>query len=206
MRDLQIRGAGNFLSASQSGHMHAVGYDMYIKILEDAINDEKGVARPAVPECLVDITVDAHLPESYISDPAVRIEMYKRVAAVNSEESAADAADEFRDRFGTLPDSVDDLIAVALIRTVAERLGFYEVKSRGDSVCLYCERLDADLIRRYTRTGLRPIRVEPKGRCCIIADLNGERATVVLRRLLAALEQLKSEAAAPPAQPPLKQR
>ena len=206
MRDLQIRGAGNFLNASQSGHMHAVGYDMYIKILEDAINDEKGVARPAVPECLVDITVDAHLPESYISDPAVRIEMYKRVAAVNSEESAADAADEFRDRFGTLPDSVDDLIAVALIRTAAERLGFYEVKSRGDSVCLYCERLDADLIRRYTRTGLRPIRVEPKGRCCIIADLNGERATVVLRRLLAALEQLKSEAAAPPAQPPLKQR
>lgn len=193
MRDLQIRGAGSILNARQSGHMQAVGYDMYLKILSDAIADEKGEPRPERRDCLVDIQVDAHLPEKYIPDPSARIEMYKRIAAVDDDASAEDVREELRDRFGELPSSAQDIIEVSLLRAKAEALGFYEIKSRGDDVFLYSDRLDEGVLREYVRRRLRPIGVCLKGKSYVSVSCKGENQARVTGALLSDLTAVDYE-------------
>ena len=118
MRDLQIRGAGSLLGHSQHGHMEAVGYDLYVKMLGQAIARAKGepIQRDK-SECLVDLRVDAFIPEKYIADGPGRIEAYKRIAAIQTPEDAADVLDELIDRYGDPPPSVSDLVNVCLLYT-----------------------------------------------------------------------------------------
>ncbi len=128
-RDLEIRGAGNILGAKQHGHLEAVGYEMYLELLSEAITEEKtGEIQPEKKECNVDISIDAHIPESYIDSAKSRIFMYKRIASIETGEDAMDVMDEFIDRFGTPPKSVKGLVDVALLRAYAARLGIYEIK------------------------------------------------------------------------------
>ena len=148
MRDLQIRGAGSLLGHSQHGHMEAVGYDLYVKMLGQAIARAKGepVQRDK-SECLVDLRVDAFIPESYISDGPGRIEAYKRIAAIQSPEDAADVLDELIDRYGDPPPSVSDLVNVSLVRVQATAVGVYEVTQKKDTLMLSLESLDIAMIR-----------------------------------------------------------
>ena len=127
MRDLQIRGAGNLLGHSQHGHMEAVGYDLYMKMLNQAIAAARGepVQRDK-SECLVDLRVDAYIPERYIPDGPGRIEAYRRIAAVQNPADAADVLDELIDRYGDPPASVSDLVNVSLVRVLAASVGVYE--------------------------------------------------------------------------------
>ena len=195
MRDLQIRGAGSVLSARQSGHMQAVGYDMYVKILNDAVSDEKGAKTGEAPDCLVDVTLDAHIPESYIASLSDRIEIYKQIAAVESPESAAEVRAELRDRFGEPPRSVDDLIAVSLIRTTASALGFYEIKARDGKVFLYSDTLDIAAVRRLLKLRLRPINVCQTGKAylCFTPE-SDESLTEALTALLSCFSECKKQA------------
>ncbi|MCM1544063.1 MAG: transcription-repair coupling factor, partial [Ruminococcus sp.] len=141
MRDLEIRGAGNILGARQHGHMEAVGYDMYLQLLSQAVENEKS----AVPEklqteeneCLIDLAIDAHIPEDYIDSVKNRIGMYKRIASIRSEEDSMDVMDELIDRFGEPPECVKGLIDVALIRNRASAVGVYEIAQRNGMVLLY---------------------------------------------------------------------
>ena len=138
MRDLEIRGAGSILGSQQHGHMEAVGYDMYLEMLADAIaNDGIETEIPEKKECVIDISIDAHIPEKYIPSVKNRISMYKRIASVESEYEAMDVLDEFIDRFGEPPQSVRGLVDVALIRNRAARCGVYEVKQRKDALSVY---------------------------------------------------------------------
>ena len=148
MRDLQIRGAGSLLGHSQHGHMEAVGYDLYVKMLGQAIARAKGepILRDK-SECLVDLRVDAYIPERYISDGSGRIEAYKRIAAIQTPEDAADVLDELIDRYGDPPPSVSDLVSVSLARVQATAVGVYEVSQRKDVLTLQLEQLDLPLIR-----------------------------------------------------------
>ncbi len=144
MRDLQIRGAGNLLGKSQHGHMAAVGYDLYIKLLNQAIAEAKGEApAPDKSECLIDITVDAYIPERYIPDASGRIEAYKRIAAIGGKEDASDVLDELIDRYGDPPAAVQGLVDISLARVQAAKLGIYEITQQKDTLLLYSDQLQA---------------------------------------------------------------
>ena len=150
MRDMEIRGAGNLLGAQQHGHMEAVGYDLYLRLLADAVNEEKGNAAVREAECLIDLPVSAHIPESYIAANAQRLDIYRRIADIRTEEDSWDVYDELIDRFGEPPAAVQGLIDVALLRNLAAGLNIYEVKQSGDSLLLYQRTLDLDLGSRLS--------------------------------------------------------
>ncbi len=143
MRDLEIRGAGNILGGEQHGHMEAVGYDMYLHLLAEAISREKGEAPPEYDaECLVDMQIQAHIPEAYISSLSQRLEIYRRIADIRTREDALDVTDELIDRFGEPPESVNGLIEVALLRNLASQLGIYEIKQQNNMLLLYKNKID----------------------------------------------------------------
>lgn len=143
MRDLEIRGAGNILGSEQHGHMEAVGYDMYMKLLSEAVMEEKGEApRATTKECLIDIRIDAHIPEDYIDSLPQRLSIYKRIADIRNDEDASDVLDELIDRFGEPPSGVEGLIKVALLRNMASNLGIYEIGQNNNSLLLYVEKVD----------------------------------------------------------------
>lgn len=143
MRDLEIRGAGDLLGTEQHGHMEAVGYDMYMKLLSEAVIEEKGEAgeKPST-ECLIDIRIDAYIPEDYIESLPHRLSMYKRIADIRTYEDSLDVLDELIDRFGDPPKSVEGLIKVALLRNTAESLGIYEIGQNTNSLLLYVNEVD----------------------------------------------------------------
>ncbi len=149
MRDMEIRGAGNVLGAQQHGHMESVGYDMYLKLLDEAVALQKG-ERPAPvdTECLVDLQIQAHIPEEYIPNLHQRLDIYHRIADIRSEEDAADVIDELIDRFGDPPVSVLGLIDVAELRNLAAARGIYEIKQNGGSVLLYQKQISKEEISR----------------------------------------------------------
>ncbi len=143
MRDLEIRGAGNILGGEQHGHMEAVGYDMYLKLLGEAVSREKGEeVRSFDEECLVDVQIQAHIPESYIGDLRQRLEIYRRIADIRTRDDALDVTDELIDRFGEPPASVNGLIEIALLRNQASGLGITEVKQQGEVLLFYKSSID----------------------------------------------------------------
>ncbi|MBR5942807.1 MAG: transcription-repair coupling factor, partial [Clostridia bacterium] len=137
MRDLEIRGAGNLIGSQQSGHMDAVGYDLYMKLLADAVRAEKGEA-PEIrdADCFVNLPVSAFIPESYVASELTRIELYRDVAAVASREDADAVLSELRDRFGEPPKCVSDLIGIALLRSEGNRLKLDEISYRQGGLCV----------------------------------------------------------------------
>ncbi len=130
MRDLEIRGAGNILGEAQHGHMKSVGYDLYCKMLNEAVATLKGEKEEETEsfETTVDLNMDAYIPPSYIRNESLKLDMYRRIAAVEGEEEMMDLQDELIDRFGDLPKSVDQLIQLALLRKLAHDASVTELK------------------------------------------------------------------------------
>ena len=132
MRDLEIRGAGSILSGRQHGHMEAVGYDLYLQMLNEAIAEQKGEAPPPSPEdCLIDIMIDAFIPPTYIESDTLRIDAYRRIASIVTVEDSRDVIDELLDRYGDPPKPVMGLINIALVRNSAAAAGIKEITQRG---------------------------------------------------------------------------
>ncbi len=150
LRDLEIRGAGNILGGEQHGHMEAVGYEMYLKLLGDAVAAEKGEAPPQGEECVMDLPLQAHISESYISDNSGRLEMYRRIADIRSDADALDVTDELIDRYGDPPKSVQGLIQIALLRNMAGLCGVTEVKEGQGQLQLYQKKLNMQWISQLS--------------------------------------------------------
>ena len=133
MRDLEIRGAGNLLGAEQSGHMMSVGYDMYLKLLDEAVLEERG-EKPREPECTADLNITANVDKDYVSRGEERMDLYRRMAAIRSQEDADDLLDEIVDRYGEPPKGVLNLIDVALLRAQARQLGIQDIRQKAGDI------------------------------------------------------------------------
>ncbi len=142
MRDLEIRGAGDLLGAEQSGHMMTVGYDMYLKLLEDAVLEERGEAAQKEPECTADLTVTANINKDYVSSGEQRMDLYRRMAAIRTQEDADELLDEIVDRFGDPPKGVMNLIAIALLRARAAAAGITEITQKDGAIFLSLATMD----------------------------------------------------------------
>ena len=131
MRDLEIRGAGNLLGPEQSGYMMSVGYDMYLKLLNDAVLEQQGKRAEIPPDCAADLTVSAYIPERYVPAAEQRMDLYRRIAAIRTDEDAGELLDELLDRYGDVPQPVKALLDVALLRAAAAGVGISDITQRG---------------------------------------------------------------------------
>lgn len=186
MRDLELRGAGNLLGAKQHGHMADVGYDMYMKLLGEAVSSAKGESPSGVElECVIDIQTEAHIPESYISNINQRLEIYRRIADIRTDNDASDVIDELIDRFGDVPKAVSGLINIALVRSKAEKLGIYEIKQQPDSILIYVKQLKsqavADIIGSFKGRAMLSAGAKPY---IAIRLAKGEKPEEVLNRII----------------------
>jgi transcription-repair coupling factor (superfamily II helicase) len=127
MRDLEIRGSGNLLGADQSGHIAAVGYDLYVQLVAEAVAEARGDARPTPPTVALDVPGDAHLPKDYVTAEDARLEAYRRLASVASDADVEDIGAEWADRYGPLPGPAVGLLALARLRAVAMARGVREI-------------------------------------------------------------------------------
>ena len=172
MRDLEIRGAGNLLGPEQSGFMTTVGYDMYLKLLEEAVLEEKGESPVQKTECAADLAVAANIPDRYVPSPEQRMDLYRRIARIRCEEDADDVVDELIDRYGDPPRSVNNLISVALLRAAAARCDISDIGQKGGCLNFTLARFD---LRRVSLLCGEP---DYKGRILFSA---GEKPMLSLR-------------------------
>ena len=133
MRDLEIRGAGNLLGEAQSGHMEAVGYDLYCKMLNEAVMQLKGGGEEEIYTTTVDINIDAYIPDSYIKNEYQKLDVYKRIAAIETEEEMDDMMEELIDRFGDIPKKVQQLLHIAAIKGLAHSAYVTAVEQKGQA-------------------------------------------------------------------------
>ena len=145
MRDLEIRGAGNLLGAEQSGHMMSVGYDMYLKLLDEAVLEERGEA-PKEPDCTADLNVTANVDKDYVSRGEERMDLYRRMAAIREQQDADDLLDEIIDRYGEPPKGVLNLIDIALLRANARKASITDIKQKAGDVLFTLSNLNLEAI------------------------------------------------------------
>jgi len=145
MRDLEIRGAGNLLGAEQSGHMMSVGYDMYLKLLDEAVLEEQG-NKPKEIDCTADLNITANVDKDYVSRGEERMDLYRRMAAIRTQEDADDLLDEIVDRYGEPPKGVLNLVDIALLRANARNAGICDIKQKAGDILFTLTQLDFEAV------------------------------------------------------------
>ncbi|MCR6515029.1 transcription-repair coupling factor [Clostridium sp. LY3-2] len=149
MRDLEIRGAGNMMGSSQHGHMATIGYDLYCRMLEDTIKLIKGEITKEPVETTVDLKVDAYIPSDYILDENLKIEVYKKIAAIENITDYMEIKDELEDRYSDIPDTVYNLMDIAYIKSKAKSLNIEEIKETPKGIFFKFEEGDKDYKKAY---------------------------------------------------------
>jgi transcription-repair coupling factor (superfamily II helicase) len=134
MKDLEIRGAGNLLGGEQSGHIAGVGFDLYVRMIGEAVTELKGDGPAEKAEVRVELPVNAHIPHDYVAGERLRLEAYTRIAAIDSEEDIAAVHEELTDRYGEPPEPVLNLLEVARLRTIARKVGLTDITLQGNHV------------------------------------------------------------------------
>ena len=180
LRDLEIRGAGNLLGAEQSGHMSDVGYDMYMKLLNEAVLEERGIAPPPKADCSADLAVSAGIPERYIASPELRMDLYRQIALIRSEEEAEDILDELIDRFGDPPPGVSALVQVALLRCEAGKAGISDISQKHGTLRFVVNDFDMEKVSAlYSLDEFRTrLRVEAGSKPCLSVKINNKARVI----------------------------
>ncbi len=160
MKDLEIRGAGNLLGGEQSGHIAGVGFDLYVRMIGEAVSELKGDGPAERPEVRVELPVNAHIPHDYVPGERLRLEAYTRIAAVDSADDVAGVRDELADRYGPPPEPVANLLDVARLRARARRAGLTDIVQQGTFIRFSPVELpdsrQVRVQRLYPKTVLKP--------------------------------------------------
>ncbi len=160
MKDLEIRGAGNLLGGEQSGHIADVGFDLYVRLVGEAVAEYRGESPAEDTDIKIELPVDAHLPHDYVPSERLRLEMYKRLAEVKSDDEVAQVAEELVDRYGALPTAVDNLLAVARLRVQVKAAGITDINVQGGHVRFapvdVQDSIRVRLDRLYPKTVVKP--------------------------------------------------
>ena len=195
MRDLEIRGAGNMMGAAQHGHMAAVGYDLYCRMLEDTVKNIRGDVEKESIETTVEIKIDAYIPSTYIEDETQKIEIYKKIAAIDCYEDMLDIQEEIEDRFSDIPSSVANLMDIAYLRSIARQVGIIEIKEVKEEIILQFdskERISQELVKalisKYNRSIIFKLGTKPAF-AYKIKDLKKEQ---MLANLIEIVKHIKS--------------
>ena len=201
MRDLEIRGAGNLLGESQSGHMAAVGYDLYCKMLNEAVSQLKGKKEEADYATTIDLDIDAFIPESYIKNEYQKLDIYKRIATIETEEEMDDMTEELIDRFGDLPKKVQQLLHIAALKSLAHSAYITAIEQKGkDYKFILYEKANLDpakipaLLKKYGNNMIFKAEAVPyflyqkKGRS---GKEKGENVLQMLREIIESIRELR---------------
>ncbi|MBU3180352.1 transcription-repair coupling factor [Clostridium psychrophilum] len=195
MRDLEIRGAGNMMGGAQHGHMAAVGYDLYCRMLEETVKHIRGDAETEPIETTVEIEIDAYIPGTYIEDEMQKIEIYKKIAAIDSRVDMLDIQEEIEDRFSDIPTCVASLMDIAYLRCISSQVGIIEIKEEKNEVLLQfdtSQRITKELVKalvtKYNRNIVFKLGKEPAF-AYKIKNLNKEE---VLKNLIEIVNYIKS--------------
>ena len=180
MRDLEIRGAGNLLGAEQSGHMVDVGYDMYMKLLNEAVLEERGIPVPQRADCSADLAVAASIPDRYIPSSEQRMDIYRRIALIRTEEEADDLLDELVDRYGDPPPGVNALIQVAILRGVAGKAGITDIIQKQGELRFTLKEFDMEKVSElYARPEYKgKLRVEAGSKPCLSLKIKSKKNVI----------------------------
>lgn len=199
MRDLEIRGAGNLLGARQHGHMQAVGYDMYCKMLNEAVKSLKGITTEEDFNTSVDLDVDAFIPPSYIVNEFQKLDIYKRIAGIENRNESDDMREELLDRFGEIPKSVDNLLRIALVRVNAHKLYMPEVRGKNEEI-RFILKSDAKinvqnipvLVKKYSRLSfnVKGAFFLMRYKKCGMVERDAENLLTLTEELLSVMEEL----------------
>jgi len=196
MRDMEIRGAGNLLGPEQHGHMEAVGYDMYCRLLDEAVRELKGEPlKKEEAEVTIDLNVDAYIDDSYINVESRKIEMYKKIASISDENDVIDIEDELTDRFGDMPKPVRNLIAVAYIKSLARFLGFSSVTEKNDTVIFAvadAKKLKFEAIAKAAAKYKRQLLFSAGAAPCLVYRIPAGQRDRLLENIKILLQDLKS--------------
>ena len=168
MRDLEIRGAGSLVGEIQHGHLEEVGYDTYCRILDEVLKEEQGITVEEKPECQIDLNVTSYIPDDYISDQNQKIEIYQDIALCKTEEDISNIIDEMIDRFGNMPDEIENLLEISRIKSLAREKYLTKIQSKENSIVFTYDtnKFDnnslSDLIKKYGNrikfsAGIKPI-------------------------------------------------
>jgi transcription-repair coupling factor (superfamily II helicase) len=201
MSDLEIRGAGNLLGANQSGHIHAVGYDLYVEMLERAVAELRGESVDDEVEPEIRLPIPALLPEAYVSDVNQRLVLYKQLSSARDETELRELRADLLDRFGPLPSEAETLLEVIRLKIGCRRLGIASVSTEGRELVLRVAdrtRIDPNRLLRVINRPGSPYRVTPEQRI----HLKLRKAEDALAESFGALELLGAEPGEPVAAPP----
>ncbi len=197
MRDLEIRGAGNILGPEQHGHMDAVGYDMYCKLLKESVDEAQGIKPEEDTAVSIDISIDAYLPESYIRNHNQRIDVYKKIAAVETQDDKFEIEDELIDRFGDIPKAVQNIIEVAALKSPAKAVGIYEISQTADALLLKFHEgyVDVNLIMGLDKAYPKRIKLLSGEKPVISFAIRGEHKNIlnIINNLLSEIKEMQTK-------------